>query len=109
MSERITGSNSERAAANFLFSVQLRLHLLMEAKGITRSELAARLGVPRSRVTRLLGAESNMTVATLARVCEALGEIAEFTSPVIRDALAAVSVEVPCPNSPLSAASKVGA
>ena len=34
MSEQITGSNGERAAANFLFSVQLRLHLLMETKGV---------------------------------------------------------------------------
>ena len=59
----------------------------MDQKGIGRVDLAARLGVTRSRVTYLLSARSNMTVTTLGRIFEALGEVPEVTSPGLRDIL----------------------
>lgn len=82
--DRVRSANGEQAAANFLADVQLRLLALMDAKGVSRAELASRLGVARSRVTRMLGADSNLTVATLGRVFDALGEVPEVTSPMIR-------------------------
>ncbi len=44
----------------------------MEAKGITRTELARRLGVDKSYVTRMLNGMPNMTLKTLVSVASAL-------------------------------------
>ena len=83
-STRSYEANGEQAAANFLADVQLRLITLMDVKGVTRAELAQRLRVNRSRVTQMLGARSNLTVATLGRVFDALDEVPELTSPTIQ-------------------------
>lgn len=80
--------NGAQASANFLGSVQAKLLLLMRAKNMSRAALARSLDVDRSRVTHLLGANSNMTVDTLARIFEALGEVPDLDSPGIRSALA---------------------
>ncbi len=45
----------------------------MKREGITRSELASRMGVPPSRITRLLGGTENLTIATLVRAGRAVG------------------------------------
>jgi plasmid maintenance system antidote protein VapI len=45
----------------------------MKREGITRSELASRMGVPPSRITRLLGGAENLTIATLVRAGRAVG------------------------------------
>jgi plasmid maintenance system antidote protein VapI len=45
----------------------------MKREGITRTELAARMGVPPSRITRLLGGAENLTIATLVRAGRAVG------------------------------------
>jgi len=45
----------------------------MEAKGISRSELARRLGKTKGYITQLLDGRTNMTVRTIADVCDALG------------------------------------
>jgi transcriptional regulator with XRE-family HTH domain len=42
------------------------LQKAMEQAGLTNSELAERIGVPRSRVTRVLDGEDNFTLKTLA-------------------------------------------
>ena len=46
----------------------------MEAKGITRAELARRMGVTPGFVTQILGAGRNLTLKTIADVQLALGD-----------------------------------
>ena len=45
----------------------------MKREGINRSELADRLGVPPSRITKLLNGTENLTIATLVRAGRAVG------------------------------------
>ena len=45
----------------------------MEEQGVTRSELAERMGVARQRVTNFLNTPSNTTLLTIVRFAEALG------------------------------------
>ncbi len=46
---------------------------IMEAKGISRSQLAERMGVSRAYVTRLLDAPPNLTLKSICQVAMALG------------------------------------
>ena len=46
---------------------------LMEEQGITRSELAKRMGVQPSRVTSMLTGTNNFTIETLVRAGRAVG------------------------------------
>lgn len=55
-----------------LLDIEEALHTSMEAQGITRSELAERLGTSRAYVTKLLDGQENMTLKTLVRVANAL-------------------------------------
>jgi transcriptional regulator with XRE-family HTH domain len=58
--------------------VQVLLLNWMEEKGISRAELAKRMGVSRARVTQLLSDEcKNLTIRSLARAAHALGETVE--------------------------------
>lgn len=50
-----------------------RILELMEEKGVSRSELAARMGVQPSRVTAMLSGTGNLTIDTLVRAGMALG------------------------------------
>jgi transcriptional regulator with XRE-family HTH domain len=45
----------------------------MKREGINRSELADRMGVPPSRVTKMLSGDSNLTIDTLVRAGRAVG------------------------------------
>ena len=45
----------------------------MKREGINRSELAARMGVPPSRITKMLSGDSNLTIDTLVRAGRAVG------------------------------------
>ena len=51
----------------------------MKREGITRTELASRMGVPPSRITRLLGGSENLTIATLVRAGRAVGAELKLT------------------------------
>lgn len=52
------------------------LHLLMEEQGISRKELADRLGTSKAYVTKVLSNNANFTAATMSRLVHALdGEI----------------------------------
>ena len=55
-----------------LLDIEEALHTSMEAQGITRSELADRLGTSRAFITKLLGGQENLTLKTLVRVANAL-------------------------------------
>jgi len=45
----------------------------MERRGVTRADLARRLGTTPSRVTKVLSGDENMTIGTLAKIGAALG------------------------------------
>ena len=51
---------------------------LMEQNGVSRSELADRLGTTKGYITQLLDGRANMTLRKLADVCMALGVAAEL-------------------------------
>lgn len=44
----------------------------MERQGITRSELAATMGIPKSQVSRIFNAPPNLTLRSIARIALAL-------------------------------------
>jgi transcriptional regulator with XRE-family HTH domain len=46
---------------------------LMQEQGISRAELARRLGTSRAYVTKLLGGNANFTLETMTKVAMALG------------------------------------
>jgi len=64
-----------------LLDVNERICALMDAKGISRSELARRLGKSRQYVTRLLNGQPNVTLRTLTEIAVALGEGLEVAIP----------------------------
>ncbi|MGJ3244096.1 MAG: helix-turn-helix transcriptional regulator [Opitutales bacterium] len=54
----------------------------MKMSGINRSQLAKRMGVPPSRITKLLSGESNLTIDTLVRAADAVdGDLAQAIIP----------------------------
>lgn len=59
----------------FVSEAQARLGLMLDEKGVTRAELARKLGVSRARVTQIFSDDaSNLTLRLLARSYLALGE-----------------------------------
>lgn len=58
-----------------------RICELMDKHGISRAELARRLGKSRAYVTRLLNGQPNMTLKTLIEIAVALGEGIEVFIP----------------------------
>ena len=59
-------------ARQLLIRVTEEIARLMDAKGITRTELARRLGVKPPLVTRILQGQPNITILTLVRLAVAL-------------------------------------
>jgi plasmid maintenance system antidote protein VapI len=49
--------------------------VLMEKQGVSRAELARRLGTSRAYVTKLLGGNANFTLETMTKVAMALGAV----------------------------------
>ncbi len=48
---------------------------LMDEQGVSRAELARRLGTSRAYVTKLLGGNANFTLETMTKVAMALGTV----------------------------------
>lgn len=67
--------NRERDLARgaYLFRVTEDILVAMEDRGVTKAELALRLGKSKARISQLLGGSSNMTIGTLADIAFALG------------------------------------
>ena len=61
------------ARGSYLFRVTEDILVAMEDLGITKSELARRLGKSKPRITQLLGGSSNMTIGTLSDIAVELG------------------------------------
>ena len=49
------------------------LYTAMEEQGVTRAELARRLGTSQAYITRVLGGRANFTLKTMAKLALALG------------------------------------
>lgn len=68
------------AQEDFVADIQALVHDMMERKGVSRVELAKRLGVSKPRVTQFFAGDgSNLTARTIARIFHALDEQAELT------------------------------
>lgn len=63
----------EYKLASLELEVTERILEIMEEKGISRSELAERLGVSKAAISKLLNNGSNMTLKRLLTIAEALG------------------------------------
>jgi transcriptional regulator with XRE-family HTH domain len=74
----------------------------MEAAQLSRSQVAERLGISRSRVTKVLEGETNMTLKTLAQFGLACGVVWQFVGVSASDlsdvVTAPVSLELPHPS-----------
>ena len=71
------GENCNRARdlarGSYLFRVTEDILIVMEDLGITKSELATKLGISRPRISQLLKGGSNMTIGTLSDIAYELG------------------------------------
>ena len=61
------------ARGSYLFRVTEDILVAMEDLGVTKSELAKRLGKSKPRITQLLNGSSNMTIGTLSDIAVELG------------------------------------
>ena len=61
------------ARGSYLFRVTEDILVAMEDLGVTKSELAKRLGKSKPRITQLLSGSSNMTIGTLSDIAVELG------------------------------------
>lgn len=69
----------------FVVEVQSYLQELMNNAGISRSELARRMGVSRARVTQIFSDEcTNLTIRLLAKAAHAMGEEPRVESDLTR-------------------------
>jgi transcriptional regulator with XRE-family HTH domain len=71
------GENSNRARdlarGSYLFRVTEDILIAMEDLGVTKSELASKLGISKPRISQLLKGGSNMTIGTLSDIAWELG------------------------------------
>lgn len=56
-----------------ILSVTERIAEIMEQKGVRQIDLAAALDVSKARISKILAGDTNITLRTLADVCDALG------------------------------------
>lgn len=85
----IENTSQQRSAIaveeGFVVEVQSFLQELMNAEGISRAELARRMGVSRARVTQIFSDEcKNLTVRLLAKAAHALGQEPSIESELTR-------------------------
>lgn len=67
------------AREELIYNLTEDLLVLLEDKGVTKAELAKKLGKSRSYVTQLLSGSRNMTLGTLSDICYELN-----AKPVVR-------------------------
>ena len=71
--------------ASLIFDFTEGLHRLMEANGVSRSELARRLGVSPAYVTKVLRGNVNFTLDSMVRLVRATGgEVSLQVAPKIQ-------------------------
>lgn len=78
-------SNAEKKAyarEDLIFNVTEDLLVMMEDIGISKAELAKKLGKSKSYVTQVLSGSRNMTLGSFSDICFALGFKPEIKIPV---------------------------
>ncbi len=78
-----TARQDRFAAEDFVADTQFRLHQLLKAKGVSRDELAAMLGVRTARVSAMFGGGGTMSLHMLGLILSKLGERGVLSSPTI--------------------------
>ena len=72
-------SQEQLVLDDLILSVQVSLQQEMQQRGVSHSELAAKMGVTPARVSQILSsAGSNLTLRVIARIAAALGANFEF-------------------------------
>jgi transcriptional regulator with XRE-family HTH domain len=69
------GDEREMAEEGLILDVSQQLFEVMEKDGVTKAELAKRLGCSKAYITKLLRGPSNMTLRKVAEVFHALGYV----------------------------------
>jgi len=93
--EKVTHANAIIAEDNLIADVQFALHNLLEFKGMSRRELARKLGVSEARVSNFFHHDPrNFTLKTIARIFHALGEEAQITSPGLQRVIPVKRVKI---------------
>ena len=64
----------QKAEFDLSFDIAERLDALLRVKGITRHELAQRMGKRDSEVSKWLTGRHNMTIATISNIESAIGD-----------------------------------
>ena len=62
------------AEEDFVIDAQFLIQELMNEQGLSRADLAKRLGVSKARLTQMMRPDANPTLRSVARVAHALGE-----------------------------------
>ncbi len=62
------------AEENLIIDVQFLLEDIMHRKGISRTELANRLGVSKGRLSQFFKSDANLTLRSIAKAAYAMGE-----------------------------------
>lgn len=65
-------------AYDHALDISVMVYELMQEKGLTKSELARRMGLSKSHVSNLLNMQTNMTLETIAKFELALDTVFEF-------------------------------
>ncbi len=69
-----------QAEENFLIDIQFLIQELIDKRGMSRSDLAAKAKISKARLSQLLGSEANPTVKSIVGIFHALGEEPVITS-----------------------------
>lgn len=77
---RAFDSQIVEAEENLLIDVQFLIQDLIDRKGISRTELAAKAGISKARLSQLMAPEANPTLKSVAGIFLALGEEMQVSS-----------------------------
>lgn len=80
---------------SLLIEIGEDIAFLMEQQGLTRSQLAERLGVSRAYVTKILNGNPNLTIKTILKLADVLAQDLEINFKIKREILAQQSAALP--------------
>ena len=66
--------NNEKRLNQIKNAISERIALVLEEKGWKQQELADRMELPKSNVSRILSGEANLTIATIVKIEGILGK-----------------------------------
>ncbi|HZP18762.1 MAG TPA: helix-turn-helix transcriptional regulator [Bauldia sp.] len=76
----IVDQSTIEAEENLLIDFQFLIQELIMEKGLSRTQLAAKAGISKARLSQLFKSDANPTAKTFARILHALGETACVTT-----------------------------